>query len=239
MPTLTSNRAGDHWIRRLYLPSYQIGVVARYAHTTPQTVAYWHYRGGSLGPALPNRERRRPLSYLEMIEIAFVAVFREYGLSLQRIRRTREYVAQTFNSEYPFADYRFKTEGTHLLLDLQNTEPGFDFKGSILGDKGGQLGWDTLLADKFYEFDYEAIPVGRNGDNPVLAVTWHVAGRDSLVLIDPRVAFGAPMVRGIPTWAVKGRDAAGETREDIQEDFGLTADEITHALAFEGGKVAA
>ena len=42
------------------------------------------------------------------------------------------------------------------------------------------------------------------------------------------------MVRGIPTWILKGRWIAGETVADIEEDFNLEESEIRDALEFEG-----
>jgi uncharacterized protein (DUF433 family) len=82
----------------------------------------------------------------------------------------------------------------------------------------------TSSIRKFTEFEYQ------NG----LAVKWHVGGRNSHVLIDPRVSFGAPTVGGIATWALKGRWEAGESIEDIADDFGLEPAEVGHALKFEG-----
>lgn len=67
-----------------------------------------------------------------------------------------------------------------------------------------------------------------------LALRWFVAGRDSSVIIDPRVAFGAPTVRGIPTFALKGRWDAGETLDDILEDFSVPKGDVVNALVFEG-----
>ena len=81
------------------------------------------------------------------------------------------------------------------------------------------------MEDRFAEFDYEYD----------LALKWHVAGRQSTVLIDPRISFGAPMVSGVPTWIVRGRWEAGETVADMKTDFpGLTDDTINDALRFEG-----
>lgn len=34
------------------------------------------------------------------------------GVALQNIKSAREYVAKTLESEYPSAEYRFKTDGT-------------------------------------------------------------------------------------------------------------------------------
>lgn len=231
MTTLLSVR-GEPWRRRLYLPAYSVSEAARYVNTKPGTVSYWHYRGGGLGPALPGRERRRPLSYLELVEVAFVSVFRNYGVSLQRIRRAREYMAKTFMVDYPFARYKFKTEGYHVLLALEEVEPSRREGELIVADSAGQMGWADVMSDKFMEFDYE-----HGGEE--LAIKWHVAGRTSPVVIDPKISFGAPTVYGIPTWALKGRYNAGESIADIQDDFGLDEDEVEAGLAFEGVQLAA
>jgi len=227
MTTLTSVRGMEPWRRRLYLPAYRVSDAARYAGISPQTVANWHYRQATLGPALPGREQRRPLSYLQLVEVAIVAVFRKFGVPLNSIRRTREYMAQNFESEYPFAEYKFKTDGYHLLMDLLQFEPTWDFHKLIVADKGGQLGWERMMEDKLYEFDYEYD----------LAIRWHVAGRQSPVIIDPRIAFGAPTIEGIPTWALKGRWKAGESIEDIEVDFRLTQEGVKYALEFEDIRV--
>ena len=93
-----------------------------------------------------------------------------------------------------------------------------------MADASGQLGWDTLLGDKFAEFDYELD----------LAVTWHPVGRESSVTIDPRIAFGKPIANGIPTWTIRARWESGESLEAIQEDFEIPQEAILDALRFEG-----
>lgn len=228
MSSIIAVRGIEPWRRRLLLPAYQVVDAARYAKTTPQTVSYWHFGGPRVGPALPGREHRRPLSYLELVEAAFVATFRILGVSLQRIRNAREYAAQTLNSEFPFAEYRWLTEGQHMLLDLWEKESDFNAKQLVVGDIHDQITWQKMVGERFAQFDYE------HG----LALVWHVAGRQSPVIINPRIAFGAPMVRGIATWVLKGRWKAGESIEDIKEDFRLNEDEIKQGLQFEGIQVA-
>lgn len=230
-------RKVEPWFRRLYMPAYQVSDAARYARTPLRTVTYWHYHGGSLGPALQHRTKRQPLSYLELVEVAFVATMRHLGLTLQRIRRARQYVAQTFNSEYPFAEYRFKTEGMHLLMELSEFETDLKAKGTIVADLGGQLGWEQVMVQRFLEFDYESVL--SNGHSTNLALRWHVAGPNRPIVIDPRIAFGAPIVRGVPTWAIRGRYRAGEEILGIKEEFALEEEEVRQALEFEGEKIAA
>ena len=218
------------WRRRLYVPFYGIGEAARYAGTSPQTAARWHNAGNTA--VFPRRASRADLSYLQLVELAVVAAMRSEGVKLKDIRSARDYMAQKFGSEFPFAEYRFKTEGHRVLMELREHDRsiGRDFDKSIIADAGGQLAWDAMLADKFAEFDYE-------GEG--LAIRWHVAGRESPVVIDPRVAFGAPLVSGVPTWVLKGRWTAGESVTEITEDFGVSEEETQAALRFEGVDLAA
>lgn len=229
MPSMIAERNVEPWRRRLYLPAYRVGDAARYSGAAAQTVTYWHHRSGPLGPALPGRTKRQPLSYLELVEVAFVATFRALGVSLQRIRRARTYAAQVLNAEYPFAEHAWLTEGHHVMLDLREIDDDASLDSLIVGDADGQIVWRELVGERFAQFDYE----------DSLALIWHVGGRGKPVVIDPRVSFGAPTVRGVPTWILKGRWSAGESVSDIEDDFGLSEEEIRHGLRFEGLDLAA
>lgn len=219
MVTLVSERPDEAWRRRLYLPSYQIGEAATYAKITPQTVAAWHKIEARL---LAERENRASLSYMQLIEVAVVAAFRKAGVSMKRIRAAREYAANTLKSEYPFAEYRFKEEAKHLWLDSGqiDVKPGT----VVSADQGGQMAWESVIG-RLNEFEYE-----KQG----IVLRWHVAGEGSPIIIDPRISFGAPAVKGVPTWIIRGRYHAGESDSDIAADFDLKREEVREALKFEG-----
>ena len=229
MTSMVAERNVDPWRRRLYLPAYRVGEAARYSGTTAQAVTRWHHQGGRLGPALPGRLKRQHLSYLELVEVAFVATFRNLGVSLQRIRRARTYAAQILGSEHPFAEYRWLTEGHHAMLYLSELDDDASVGNLVVADVHGQVAWQEMVGQRFTQFDYEQ----------GLALIWYVAGRDNMVVIDPRVSFGAPTVKGVPTWVLKGRWSAGESISDIQDDFGLSEEESMDGLLFEGIKAAA
>jgi uncharacterized protein (DUF433 family) len=224
MSDLVAVRGNEPWRRRLLLPTYTIADAARYVGESPQLIASWHYRETQTGVVLPGKEHGKPLSYMQLIEVVVVSTFRKLGVSLQRVRKARQYLAQRFNVEFPFTEYRFKTEGFHILLDLQQFENDEELR-LVVADRGGQLAWETIMENRLLEFDYE---------DDGIAVKWHPAGRQSLVVINPRVAFGAPNVSGIPTWILKGRYNAGETIADIMEDFNLEEAAIKDAWKFEG-----
>ncbi len=221
MATLVSERTDQPWLRRLYLPSYQIAEAAHYAQVAPQTVVAWHKVEQDL---LSNREDKTALSYMQLIEVAVVAAFRKMGVPLKNIRATREYARHNLKSEYPFATFRFKENARHLYLDSHQLEGVA--KGSVVqADQGGQLAWESVIG-RLREFDYE--------EEYGLALKWHVAGRSSPIIIDPRIAFGAPAIKGTPTWIIKGRFNAGESDSDIAEDFRIDKSDVREALKFEG-----
>jgi uncharacterized protein (DUF433 family) len=204
------------WKRRLYVPNYQIREAARYAKIDPQTVTAWHSR------MLSKKDQRAELSYFQLIEVAVVAAARNAGMKLKDIQAAREYAGAKLKAEYPFAEYEFKTDGKHLLFDdlaLPEGRPG----AWVSADQGGQLVWKNIVG-RLREFEYED---GR-------AIRWKVAGLRSPIVIDPRISFGAPTVHGIATWAIKGRYQAGESDEDIAEDFGIGVPDVRKALRFEG-----
>jgi uncharacterized protein (DUF433 family) len=220
MPTAATKP--EPWRKRLYIPTYQVREAARYAGISTRTVADWH-KGGKR-KALSHRERRAALSYLQLIEVAVVAAFRSIGVTLREVRTTREYAAKQWKSEFPFAAHKFKTDGKSLFMDLQELV-GQKGKGTLIRPGlGGQLAWENIIG-RLEEFDYE-----RDG----IVIRWHLTGPGSLIVIDPRTAFGAPNIGGTPTWVIKGRFEAGESLEEIGDDFDLKELEVREALHFEG-----
>lgn len=219
MVTLVSERLDQPWRRRLVLPAYQIREVADYAQISPQTVVAWHKIEAAL---LREREERAALSYMQLIEVAVVAAFRKADVPMKNIRKARAWAAHKLKSEYPFAEYKFKENAKGLYLDSQQV----DLKENtvIRADAEGQLEWASIIG-RLNEFEYE--------DNGIV-LQWHVAGKGSPIIIDPRISFGAPAIRGIPTWVLRGRYDAGESDTDIADDFDLKKEDVREALKFEG-----
>ena len=205
------------------MPAFQVNEAARYARVTSQTIRNWQGRGEGDKSAVARRERGNALSYFQLVEVAFVAVMRRMNIKLNEIKNARPYIAQHLNSEFPFVENRFKVQGAKILMNLQQFEPEAHGNKLIVVSHGGQMEWGEMLGKKFEEFDYQK----------GLAVRWHIAGRGSPILIDPQIAFGAPQIKGVPTWAIKGREQAGESVSDIADDFALKVVDVEKALQFE------
>jgi uncharacterized protein (DUF433 family) len=221
--TLASFAPGDAWRQRLKVPHYQVGEAARYAQLTTATIISWQKTGAK--QAVSEREFGSELSYLQLIEVAVVAAMRKGGIRLNEIRATRAFMQDRFKSEYPFAEYKFKHDGRSLWLSDKDI-PGVGGRHGHLIRTGrqGQLAWAPIIG-RLKEFEYE-----RQG----IVVRWRVAGASSAVVIDPRVSYGSPNVRGVPTWILKGRWSAGEVVSEIARDFGIKEREVSDALKFEG-----
>jgi uncharacterized protein (DUF433 family) len=60
-------------------------------------------------------------------------------------------------------------------------------------------------------------------------------GQDRPIAIDPRIAFGRPVVvrRGISTHVIAERIDAGETVSDLAADYDLAPAEIEQAVLYE------
>jgi len=222
MTTLISTDSRDPWVRRLYLPAYQVQDAARYAGITTQTVRNWQRAGRESGAAIAARRLRESLSYLQLQELAIVSAMREQGITLQKIRLAREYLSSSLSLEFPFSDRRVKTDGQDILLDFRE-QLGGALK-LLVANKGGQYVWREIIGNRFEEFEYERD----------LAVRWRVGGARTGIIIDPRISFGAPSIKGVPTWALRGRHTAGEAIDDIAKDFVISESDVRKALKFEG-----
>jgi len=219
----------EAWERRLYLPAYRYAEAARLVQTTSQTITRWYHGyespGHRMRPVLPLQQSGL-LSYMQVVEVAFVADFRRLGVRLAGLRRAHQYLRKTFQVEYPFAQLDVKTHGVSVLAEYAAHEGGRTLCRLIAAERGGQSVWPEAIQERFDQFDYEH----------QLAVRWHPRGREYPILVDPRIAFGAPVIEpaGIATWIIRERYEAGEEIPEIEDDFGVTPEQIAAALAFEG-----
>lgn len=217
------SRPEQYWRSRLKLPAYRLTDAARYAGISGGTIRNWH-KLSNKPMVLSRKERGEALSYLQLIELAVVAAARKAGVGLPAIRRARDYCSKELNSEFPFAEHRFKTDGKELWLDFADIA-GDSGSGKILGaSKHGQLGWADIIG-RLHEFDYDR--------SFGLATRWHVAGRESHIIIDPRVSFGSPSINGIPTRLIKQRLDAGEPANYVADDFDMPEAHVIEAVRFE------
>ena len=212
--------------RYMLLPVYTYVDAGRYAATNPQNVRNWFKGQASEGHKMRSvfdRVPRHGLSYVQLIEVAFVAAMRRKGLALDEMRRAYAHVRRAMQRDYPFAEERFKTDGIELFIEAY---------GELLAvGQHGRVVMREALEAATGSLDYADRLVAR----------WHPRGRDKPIIIDPRLSFGRPVVEGtgVPTLALAQRFNAGESIDFLAHDFALSREKIEEALRFENPSLAA
>lgn len=174
---------------------------------------------------LPKIRRSRALSFLELMELRVVAQLRERGLSLQYIRTAARLGQRIFQTTHPFAAHRVYTDGKRIFSSL-TPDPDDPDVIELTSDRHAQV----ILGGVFTPFldDMSFDPVSG------LADRWWPMGRGIPVVLDPLVAFGAPVIEGtrIQTYVVAGMAERGSVRES-SEAYEIHRGQVEAAVEFE------
>lgn len=177
-------------------------------------------------------DRREGLSFLNLVEAhVLTAIRRVHGIPMRRVREALDYVTHTIGVERPFADITFQTNGVDLFVERL---------GSLVNvNRGGQVEIEEFLRTYLSRIERDAagVPIKlfpfvrsdrlKNAPNPVE--------------IDPRVAFGRPVVRGraMPTAVLADRFKAGDSISVLAHDLDLEPELVEDAIRCELERAAA
>jgi len=191
---------------------------------------YGYYYGPALTkrqqvPVVPRfyRDENAPLSFVELIELLFVAGFRRSGLSMQYIRKAANKAREQFEALYPFAAKRFSTDGRQIFATVDIEERARTATHEILH---GQVIFDKIVRPYFkHHIDLEQD----------FAKRYWPLGRRQRVVIDAERAFGAPIdaETGVPTEALAASVDAGDSPEDVAEWFNVPLKAVRAALKYQ------
>jgi len=164
------------------------------------------------------------LSFHDLIESRFIRAFREQGVSFQHLRKVASKAREDLNTVHPFASARFVTDGRRIILDEV--------------DEGGRRSLIDYLSDQrtFEHFVRDLILKGVSFDARDLAETWRPQPQIAPeIIIDPRRAFGAPIISRTGTRSEVIARAAGAEKSvaAAAKTFDLTEEEVRQAVAFE------
>jgi uncharacterized protein (DUF433 family) len=173
---------------------------------------------------LPDKTRPR-LSVTNLIEVHVLdAIKCDYGMDVQKMRATIDLVRNQTGVEHPLAFRSTVTDGIDLLLHL------YTESGNLSSDR--QLAIRAILNAYIDRIDWNEsgfatrlYPFMRKSTLNELKV----------VVIDPAVSFRRPVSvgTGIPTAALAERYKAGESDDELAEDYDLKRTRIEDAIRFE------
>jgi uncharacterized protein (DUF433 family)/DNA-binding transcriptional MerR regulator len=215
------------------LPAYAIGEAAAYLRLPPSTLRAWtvgqpyRVRGGRrfFRPVIEIADADdRKLSFINLVEAFVLAgIRREHSIPLPKVRKAVEYLRRTFNTRRPLAEEHFETDGVHLFVEK--------FGALIGATQEGQLQMREIIRDRLKRVlrDTKGIP-----QKIVLFPARRPAEKGDIV-IDPRLSFGRPVIEGygLRTAILAERFYAGETVEELANDYGVPSEAIQNALRCE------
>jgi|SRR5215470_10813248 len=224
------------------VPAYGITEAARYLNMPTSTLRSWTvgqpYRVRSqerfFEPIIDIADPvNRYLSFFNLFE-AYIcdALRREHNVSLQKIRSALEILAKRTSpkSKHPLIEHRFATVGLALFVEVY---------GELIGLKEpAQLVIREALEQYLRRVDRDKF--GRVARLYPFTRSLRVAETPRVVVIDPTVMFGRPVIAGtrVTTAAVYQRWRAGEGVEILAEDYSMPIAEIEDALRCEHAEAA-
>lgn len=229
-------------LKLLGLGIYSRGEVARLLNLSSNRVSSWirGYRY-TWGPKERRRHGEQPsviktdipiiggsvaVSFLELVELLVVKQFRDEGIPLQTVRVAWNHAAQAFKTRHPFANRRVFTDGGHIFMALRDD----DFAPDVLEVSSRRSPFQIIAGPIFRhsldEFEFD--------EQTELARRWWPLGRKVPVVVDPKIAFGAPVVSGtrVPTTII-ARYAETRSIKVVADAFDLPRERVEAAVKFE------
>ena len=216
-------------------PIYTAAEAAHYLRLPASTVRAWAFgqpydwKGETrlfqpvIGPA--SRKDRR-LSFINLVELfVLAAIRRTHSVGLPQVRRAVAFLKRQFpTAHHPLADHAFQTNGVDLFVEKF---------GEILNiSRDGQIEMKELIRAhlRCVERDPKGIPM-----KLYLVPRKGLTAARSVVVIDPRVGFGRPVLdgTGIRTEVLIERFSAGERIEALAADYGRSPAEIEDVVRCE------
>lgn len=163
------------------------------------------------------------VSFSDLLEVRFVEAFRGYGVSLQTIRVAAQHARELFGTDYPFTNRRFRTDGRAVFAEAID-ETG-DVEMIDLGKK--QYVFDRVVRPSLYS--------GIDFGNDELAKRWFPVPNSRSVVLDPKVAFGKPIVAavGIRTDVLYESFMAEQDKNIVARLYEVPVSAVEQAVRFE------
>jgi uncharacterized protein (DUF433 family) len=213
-------------------PAYGLTEVSRYLKLPAATLRSWLV--GREYPKGNGKEHWKPLiqpsqndplllSFWNLVEAHVLRALRtEHGTSIKALRDALDFAERQLGIERLLLHRELKTNAGRLFLD--------HYGQLIELSASGQLAMRKMFEQHLQrvEWDEWSFPIRLY---PFVAGQ----GRSKPIAIDPKIAFGRPIVlrTGISTAAIVQRLDAGESPADLADDYELSEAEIEEAVVYE------
>ena len=214
-------------------PAYSFGEAAHYLSMPTATLRAWCV-GQKQGQKREfvrlidlDGSPKEGLSFLNLVEAHVLAAIRRvHNVSLLKVRDALNYVKRELKIDRPLLSPKFQTDGVDLFVEEL---------GNLLNVTTHVYSFDEIMRAylKRIHRDVKGAPVKLY---PFLRKEdIEKPSAPSPVEIDPRVAFGGPVLvgRAVPTAVLADRFKAGDSTEDLAGDFEVSSFDIQEAIRCE------
>jgi uncharacterized protein (DUF433 family) len=219
-----------------HLPAYTVSEAAHYLYVPVATLRSWvvgrmyPVSGGArqFEPLISVPEGKpRLLSFTNLVEAhVLAAIRRKHGVTLPNVRSAMDHLNTQYGIDHPLVDVRFKTDGLSLFVERL---------GELVNvSMGGQTAIREVMEAHLARVEHDdkglaarLFPFTRFGAADV--------DQPRTVMIDPRIAFGRPVLAGtgIPTAVLADRYKAGESMQELATDYDCNRSLIEEAIRCE------
>jgi uncharacterized protein (DUF433 family) len=169
---------------------------------------------------------RIAISFVNLIEARCIATFSKLGINVHSIRYMLQEARRVLNHPHPFAtEMIFRSDGNRIFM--QAAEETGDPK--LYDLKRKNFAFHDVLAKEFKQG-----VVYSNGGN--VAAWYPRKGSSPNVIIDPRMAFGQPVLKeqGVPTKTLfEAFNAEDGSYQSVAYWFDISEDDVKEAVSFE------
>ncbi len=209
---------------------FSIADAAHLLGSSRQSLRGWlnGYSNSSKGPVIDRDfSGTRAVSFLDLMELRFIAFFRNQGVSMPTLRRAAERARNDWQVQHPLALASSKYVTDRKKVIARSAEETGDERAWDMATGQHEM-WVTIeqTIEKGVEFD----------PNTYLAKFWAPSpGEFPNVLIDPRVAFGRPVVKGtsVPTRTLYRQWQAEGHKTKVAKWFDVPEDAVETAISYE------
>lgn len=214
-------------------PAYGPAEAARYLRLPSATLRSWlvgrqYPKGDAQATFKPLIEpaTRKPLqlSFYNLIEAHVLRALRiDHGVEMAKLRAAIDYAQKKEKVQRLLLSPELRTHAGQVFLDR--------YVELINLSASGQLAMRRLFEDHLQRVEWDEWKF------PVRLYPYVQSGSQAAeraIAIDPRVAFGRPVVRrmGISTAAIADRIDAGESVNAVADDYDLSPAEIEQAVLY-------
>jgi uncharacterized protein (DUF433 family) len=163
------------------------------------------------------------LTFLELMELQFIKMFRSEGVALQAIRKASEAAAKKFRTAYPLCVKRFDTDGTAIFATLIDKQTDAE---SVEDLRHGQLVFGQIVKPFFRKLEY---------DGQIEPSRYWPMDKSGRIVLDPARQFGKPIdaQSGVPVSTMIDALNAGEDAPSVAKWFDIPLAAVKAAIDFE------